>query len=87
MSERCMEKLLLLKLRQLEIAEGCIEHYSEQSDVFKGLAKKAHSLYEEMDRELQAMRKRHEAADADMDKRYHDHHRERAARVKRDIHS
>jgi len=90
-----MEKLLMLKMEQLEIAESCIEHYSAQSEVFKGLAKKAHALYEEMDRELDNMRKKHESVDADMDKkyhehqhykRYHDHHKERAERVKREIH-
>lgn len=96
MSERCMEKLLMLKMQALQIAEECIGHYAEDTTVFRAFAKKAHALYEEMNAALHSMKSRHEKTDQDMDKRYsehdkrmhemyHDYHARRAERIKRDI--
>jgi len=90
MSERCMEKMLMLKMQQLEIAESCLEHYSEQSEVFHNLARKAHALYEEMESALHQMKHKHGEVDKDMEARYHrmyhDHHKERAQRIRRELH-
>jgi len=63
MSERCMEKLLMLKMQALQIAEECIGHYAEDTTVFRAFAKKAHALYEEMNAALHSMKSRHEKTD------------------------
>ena len=94
--ERCMEKLLMLKLDQLEIVEGFLDHQSEKHpDVFKGLARKAHDLYKEMERALALLKTEHERLDRDMDKAYadhrlhgmyHAHHMNRASGIERRVH-
>jgi len=83
--KRCMEKLIMSKLRVLEIAEECFLHGGENSDLFKGIAKKAHSLYEEMESALHRLKREHEAEDAAMNAMYREHHKRRAEKLKREM--
>ena len=71
--KRCMERLILSKMRTLEIAEECFLHGGENADIFKGIAKKAHALYEEMESALTRLKRDHEAEDALVNAMYRDH--------------
>jgi len=83
--KRCMEKLIMGKLRTLEIAEECFLHGGDNGDLFRGIAKKAHALYEEMESALHRLKGKHEAEDAEVNAMYRNHYRRRAERLKREM--
>jgi len=83
--KRCMERLIMSKLRTLEIAEECFLHGGENASLFRDLARKAHALHEEMESALSRLKSKHEAEDAEVNAMYRDHHRRRAERLKREI--
>jgi butyrate kinase len=58
--------------------EECLNHYSEDGEVFKDLAREMHKVYEKLDSAVAHMRKKHSVADHDVDKLYRHLHTERA---------
>jgi len=73
-------------MEQLDLIEDCLSHYSEDSDVFKELAKEMHGVYSNIDRAIKVMHRKHEIADAEVHKIYKDMHEDRAARLMKEAH-
>ena len=82
---RCVSKMIELKLRQLDLMDECMLLYADDNESFRDIVKDMQQVYHKLDKTITAMHQKHELADHEVHKLYHDLHRDRAAGINRRI--